>query len=340
MKRRSLILAGLLSLAAAQSVHAADITLRLHQFLPPQAPIPSKAINTWIKQVEEQSEGRIKIKHFPSMQLGGKPPELLDQAKDGIVDIVWTVLGYTPGRFPKTEFFELPFTVGEAESGSRALQEYIETHATDEFEDIKLIAAHIHGPGLFHTSDAINSLEDLKGMKIRGGSRMINIMLKQLGATPVGMPIPAVGEALSKGVIDGTTVPWEVVPAFKIQQIVHNHTGFTGKKGLYASTFALAMNKNSYESLPDDLKKVIDDNSGADTSAMFGKVMDGSDKVGLSLAQKANNSIVTFDVEQTNLWREAASGVRKSWYEEVAKEGIDGPALAAAAEAIIEKHDK
>jgi TRAP-type C4-dicarboxylate transport system substrate-binding protein len=338
MKRLMTLLLGLLLVAAAQAASAADVTLRFHQMLPPQATIPSKAIAAWIQKVEKESGGRIRVQHFPSMQLGGKPPELFDQAKDGVVDVIWTVLGYTPGRFPKSEVFELPFNTGSAEAGSRAFQEYVEKHAMDEFAGVKLIAVHIHGPGLFHSREPIARLEDLKGMKVRGGSRIINIMLEQLGATPVGMPVPAVGEGLSKGVISATTIPWEVVPAFKVQQIVKNHTGFAGDKGLYTQTFAVVMNKAAYDKLPTDLKKVIDANSGADTAALFGAAMDAGDKVGLGLAQKAGNHIVTLDATETARWQAAAAGVREAWFKEVAAKGIDGPALAGAAQALVAKH--
>ena len=234
MTRKTLMgaLVGAALTAMASGAWAQTVTLRFHQMLPPQATIPAKAIKPWAEAVEKASGGRIKVQLFPSMQLGGKPPELFDQAKDGVIDLTWTVLGYTPGRFPKTEAFELPFTTGSAEASSKAFQEFVQTQAMDEFKDVKLIAVHTHGPGMFHSKDPINKLEDLKGMKVRGGSRVINIMLEQLGATPVGMPVPAVGEALSKGVISATTIPWEVVPAVKVQQIVKNHTGFSGDKGL------------------------------------------------------------------------------------------------------------
>ncbi|MDH5340658.1 MAG: TRAP transporter substrate-binding protein DctP, partial [Rubrivivax sp.] len=177
-------LAASAALASVPAAHAADVTLRFHQLLPPQASVPALAIMPWIQKVEKESGGRIKIQHFPSMQLGGKPPELFDQAKDGVVDIVWTVLGYTPGRFPKSEVFELPFSTGKAEPASRAFQAYVEKNAMDEFKDVHLVAVHVHGPGLFHSKDPITKLEDLKGMKVRGGSRVINIMLEQLGAVP------------------------------------------------------------------------------------------------------------------------------------------------------------
>lgn len=339
LNRRAFL--GALALSAVcTSASAADVTLRLHQFLPPQATIPSKAIAPWAKKVEKDSGGRIKVQLFPSMQLGGKPPELFDQAKDGVVDIVWTVLGYTPGRFPKAEAFELPFSSGLAEPASRAFQEYVQQYAMDEFKDVKLIAVHVHGPGLFHSREPIGKLEDLKGMKVRGGSRVVNIMLEQLGATPVGMPVPAVGEALSKGVITATTIPWEVVPALKVQQIVKNHTGFSGPKGLYTQTFGFVMNKGAYEKLPADLKKVIDANSGIEVAAAFGRAMDEGDKVGLSLAQKAGNSIVVLDAAETARWQRAAAGTRAIWYQEVGAKGIDGQKLAAAAEALIDKHAK
>lgn len=332
---------GALSVAATMSVwsaaQAADVTLRFQQFLPPQATIPAKAIVPWAQKVEKESGGRIKVQLFPSMQLGGKPPELYDQAKDGVVDLVWTVLGYTPGRFPKTEVFELPFSTGLAEPASRAFQQYVEKYAMDEFKGVKLIAVHVHGPGLIHSKDPVNKLEDLKGMKVRGGSRVINMMLEQLGATPVGMPVPAVGEALSKGVISATTIPWEVVPSVKVQQIVKNHTGFTGSKGLYTQTFAVVMNQAAYDKLPADLKKVIDSNSGIAVAALFGAAMDAGDKVGLSLAQKAGNKVVTLDAAETQRWQRAAAGVRAQWYKEVAAKGIDGPKRVAEAEALLAK---
>lgn len=332
--------AGAAALALTPAAFAQNVSLRFHQMLPPQAAIPANAIKPWAEKVEKESGGRIKVQLFPSMQLGGKPPELFDQAKDGVVDIIWTVLGYTPGRFPKSEVFELPFSSGDAESSSRAFWEYVQKNAQDEYKDVHLIAVHTHGPGLFHSKDPITKLEDLKGMKVRGGSRVINIMLEQLGATPVGLPVPAVGEALSKGVIAATTIPWEVTPALKVTQIVKNHTGFSGAKGLYTQTFAVAMNKGAYDKLPADLKKVIDANSGIETAAMFGRVMDQGDKAGLEIAKKAGNNLITLDAAETNRWQRAAAGVRATWYKEVGGKGIDGPKLAAEAEALIAKHSK
>jgi TRAP-type transport system periplasmic protein len=328
------------ALAATGTAMAQTVTLRLHQMLPAQATIPARAITPWAQKVEAESGGKLKVQIFNAMQLGGAPPQLFDQAKDGVVDITWTVLGYTPGRFPKTEVFELPFMSSSAESSSKALQEYVEKFAADEFKDVKLIAVHTHGPGLFHTKQPVTGLETLRGMKVRGGSRIINNMLTKLGATPVGMPVPAVTDALSKGTIDGTTIPWEVTPSLKVTELVKNHTTFAGKEGLYTQTFAFSMNKASYEKLPPDLKKVIDNNSGQVAAALFGKAMDDGDKVGREIAVKAGNKITELELAEVQRWRRTASTVETDWINEVKGKGIDGAKLASEARALIAKYNK
>jgi len=257
-----------------------------------------------------------------------------------VVDLTWTVLGYTPGRFPKTEVFVVPFLTTTGEASSKALWEYVQKNAQDEFKDVKLIAVHTHGPGLFHTKTPVTGLESLQGMKIRGGSRIINNMLTKLGATPVGMPVPAVTEALSKGVIQGTTIPWEVGPSLKVHELVKNHTTFFGPNGLYNSTFAVSMNKASYDKLPADLKQIIDKNSGLETAAAFGRAMDEGDKAGRAIAEKAGNNIVALDMAETLRWRRTASVVADDWIKEVGAKGIDGNKLLSEARELIAKHSK
>ena len=336
MKRRSVLLGGIAAgLMLAGSAQAQEVTLRIHQMLPAQATIPANAIEPWAKRVEEASGGRLKFELYPAMQLGGAPANLYDQARDGVVDLIWTVLGYTPGRFPKSEVFELPFLVTTGEATSVAFQHYVEANAMDEYAGVKLIAVHAHGPGLFHSIDPITSLEDLRGMKIRGGSRVINDMLTRLGAEPVGMPVPGVPEALSKGVITGTTIPWEVTPSLRVAELVKNHTGFSGANGLYTQTFAFTMNLDAYNNLPDDLKAIIDANSGVETAREFGRVMDMGDGIGLKIAQDAGNSIVTLDEAETARWKDAAQATIDNWYAEMQAAGIDGKALHEAALALV-----
>lgn len=339
MKKLAMMLAATAAgVMMSAGAFAQDVTLKFHQMLPPQATIPSKAIKPWIEKVQAESGGKIKIDQFDAMALGGKPPELYDQAKDGVVDLIWTVIGYTPGRFPSTEAFELPFMMTTGEATSKAIQEYCEKYCMDEFKDVKVIAWHTHGPGLIHSANPVNKLEDMNGLKIRGGTRVVNQMLEKLGATPVGMPVPAVSEALSKGVITATTIPWEVTPSVKVSELVKNHTTFSGKNGLYTATFVVAMNKASYDKLPDDLKKVIDANSGMVAAEMFGKAMDAGDIAGKGIAEKLGNNIITLDEAETQRWKDTASPLIEAWAAEMDGKGKPGKEMVEAATALIAKY--
>jgi len=336
-----IVLAGALAALAwaAGPAQAQQVTLRVHQFLPAPAPIPSKFIAPWAKKVEEESKGRIKVELYPSMQLGGTPAQLFDQARDGVVDIVWTLPGYTAGRFPKSEVFELPFIAGNGEQNSPATWEFYEKHLKDEFKDVKILAVHTHGPGLIHAKgNGVRKLEDLKGLKVRAPTRMVNKLLETLGATPVGMPVPQMPDALSKGVIDAAVVPWEVTTPLRVAELVNTHTAFSGNRSLYVTLFIYAMNKAKYDSLPPDLKKVIDNNSGPATSKWAGKTMDDGDAPGLAAAQKRGNAIVVLDAAETARWKKAAEPVYNAWIAEMKAKGIDGQALIDDARAMIAKY--
>lgn len=314
---------------------AQEVTLKLHQFLPAQANVPKLILDVWADQVEESAGGAIKIDRYPSMQLGGSPPELIDQAIDGVADIVWTVVGYTPGRFPRTEVFELPFMMTDARAASGAFWDMFDTHMKDtEFSDLKILGTWVHGPGNIHSKDPVTRPADLAGMKIRGGSRAVNALLKEVGATPVGMPVPAVPEALSKGVIDGTTIPWEVTTALKIPELVENHTEFEGP-ALYTLTFVLAMNKGVYEGLSDAQKAAIDANSGREFSIFAGGVMQDEDAPARDNALDLGNEVITVSGADLTEWQAAVAPIYADWVADMAEKGIDGQALIDEARALI-----
>lgn len=331
--------AAALAMTAGNAI-AQDVTLRLHQFLPPQANVPKHILDPWADSVEEASEGRIKIDRFGAMALGGTPPSLMDQAKDGVVDLVWTVVGYTPGRFPSTEVFELPFMVEDAAAGSYAYWKMFDTHMKDgEFKDLKIFGAWVHGPGMFHTNTPVAKPADLQGLKIRGGSRLVNELLKTTGASPVGMPVPAIPEALSKGVIDGTTIPWEVTAALKIPELVGNHTEFEGN-ALYTLTFVLAMNKAKWDSLPADLQAVMDAKSGLDFSVFAGKTMQEYDAPARQAAADRGNNIFTVSEADAAEWAEVVNPIYDSWIADMKKRGIDGQAMIDKAKMLMEEYKK
>ncbi len=334
------LIAAIVALCLSASVgHAQQVTLRIHQFLPAAAPIPSKFIVPWARKVEDESKGRIKVEIYNSMQLGGTPPQLYDQAKDGVADIIWTLPGYTAGRFPKSEVFELPFIAGNGEQNSPAAWEFYQKHLRDEFKDVRILAVHTHGPGLIHAKGrGVRKLEDMKGMKLRAPTRIVNKLIASFGATPVGMPVPAMPDALQKGVIDGTVVPWEVTTSLRVAELVNTHTLFSGNRSLYVTLFIFAMNKAKYDSLPPDLKKVIDDNSGLEVSRWAGKVMDEGDVPGREAAIKHGNTLVTLDAAETARWKKASEPLYDQWVAEMKAKGIDGKPLIDDAKALIAKY--
>ncbi len=335
----SRLAAAALGLTLALPVSAQEVTLRLHQFLPEQSFVPAQILTPWIARIEAESGGRIRIEHYPSMQLGGKPSDLVDQAVDGVVDIIWSLPGYTPGRFPRTEVFELPFMVRDAEAASRAYWELAEAEMMDtDFRDLHLLGTWVHGRGVIHSARPVEKLEDMVGLKLRAPSRVTTRLLEALGATAVGMPVPAVPEQLSKGVIDGALLPWEVSASLRVGELVKNHTEFP-ERGIYVATFILAMNKDAYAALSPDLQAVIDAASGAGFSAEAGRLQQGEDVPSRKTAEDLGNAIVVLSPEEAARWEAAAAPVTQAWIAEMEAQGIDGQALYDAARAAIEKNE-
>jgi TRAP-type transport system periplasmic protein len=323
--------------AAAQAV----VTLKLHHFLPPVSNGHAKMLAPWAKKVEEDSQGKIKIDIFPSMQLGGTPPQLYDQARDGVADIVWTLPGSTPGRFPTTEVFELPFIC--AEKGivnARASQEFANTYLKDEVKDIKLLSYWAHDGGHIHANKQVKTMDDLKGLKLRNPTRLAGEALKALGAVSVGMPVPQVPESLAQRVIDGAVVPWEVVPAVKVQELVKFHTEIKGSPTLYTASFFLAMNKAKYESMPADLQAVIDKNSGMAFAELAGNMWDTEAVRVRDIVAKRGNTITVLADDEKARWIKATEPVYGAWIEQMKAKNIDGAKLVEVARALIAKYDK
>lgn len=330
------------ALGGAAPVAAQEVTLKVAHFLPPASTAHAKFIVPWCEKVAAESNRRIKCQIFPSMQLGGTPPQLFDQARDGVADIVWTLPGYNAGRFPVLEVFELPFMTKDAEGASKALWEYYTKHAIREFEAVKPLAFHVHDEGYIHTRDRpIKVLADFKGLKIRAPTRQTNKMLAAFGATPVSMPIPALAEALSKGVVDGCVIPWEVMPAIKAHEMVKYHSETDPKsRSLYTATFIFAMNRATYEKLAPDLKKVIDANSGLAVSGWIGSIWDASAPAARKLAVERGNVIYTIPASELVHWEKAAAPLYADWIADMNKRGADGQALLDDARALIEKYSR
>lgn len=330
-------------LPSAMVAHAQTITLKVHHFLGPQSVQHTTMLKTWCDNIAKDSTNRLVCQIYPAMQLGGSPPQLFDQAKDGVADVVWTLAGYSAGRFARSQVFELPFMMSNAGATSRAAWDFIQKHAHEEYKDVKLLAVHVHGPGVFFTKDkAITKMEDLKGLKVRGPTASITKMLGLLGATPVGMPVPQVPEALSKGVIDGAVIPYEVAPGLK----VHELTKFASETpkdspALYTSVFVLPMNKAKYESLPPDLKAVIDKNSGRELSYFLGSTQQGKDAQARQIfAETAGYTITQLTSAELARFKKATDSLDDSWVEEMNKRGLNGKVMLEDAHALVKQHTK
>ena len=326
----------------ASPVSAQEFTFKLHHLLSAKAPAHTKMLTPWAKQVEENSGGRVKIELFPSMSLGGKPPELIQQARDGVVDIVWTVNGYTPGVFPRTEVFELPFVfVNDARATNLAMREMFESDLKQEYNGVEVMFLHVHAGQGIHTVDKlIRTPDDFKGLKMRIPTRTGAWVIEALGASPVGMPVPDLPQALSKKVVDGALIPWEIIPPLKIQEQTKYQIEGANKARLGTTTFQVSMNKARWDGLPADIQKAFKDASGEDWWAKVGDIWRASDEGGIKVATGAGNEHITLTEAETEAFRVATEPVVERWIKEVGEKGIDGAALVAKARELIAKHSK
>ena len=328
---------------ATGAVSAQTITLKVHHFLGPQSIQHTTMLQTWCNNIAKDSGNRLNCQIYPAMQLGGSPPQLFDQAKDGVADVVWTVAGYTANRFVRSQVFELPFMMTNAGATSRAAWDWVQKHAADEYKDIKLLAVHVHGPGVIFTKNKpINRIEDLRGLKVRGPTATVTKMLANMGATPVGMPVPQVPEALSKGVIDGAVIPYEVAPGLKVNELTKFASETPrGSPALYTTFFVVPMNKARYDSLPPDLKAVIDKNSGRELSAFLGSTQEGNDVPGRKVfAETPGYTITQIPAAEVERWKKATDNLDDEWVAEMNKRGYNGRAMLEDAQSLVQKYSR
>jgi len=343
MARRDMLLgalaAVLLAAGGASTARSAEVTLTLHHFLGPKAPAQVAFFEPWAKKLEEASKGRIKVEIFPSMAMGGKPPELYTQARDGVADIVWTVLGYTPGAFPRSEVFELPGVHrGSARATTLAIQDLMDRIGAD-YADTHPLLIHAHaGQVLFTVKKPVRTLADVQGMKIRVPSRSGAMLIEAWGAQPVTMPVPELPTALSKGTVDAAMIPFEVATPLKVPELVKYATVGQGGQRFGTSVFIFTMNKKRYESLPADLKAVLDAHSGKNIAGWIGQVWDDIEPPGQAALEKAGGQMITLEAAAQAEFDARAAQVVERWIAEAKGKGLDGEGLVAAARAAVARH--
>ena len=336
---KSLIVGSAISLLSAASAVAAEYNFKLHHFLGATSPSHTETIEPWARAVEEASGGKVSIEIFPSMSLGGRPPELVGQARDGVVDIIWTVNGYTPGVFPRTEVFELPFVhTNNPGATNLAMAELFDAELRDEYKGLEVMFLHVHGGNGLHTVDTpVYQPADVKGLKIRTPSRTGAWTIEALGASAAAMPVPALPQALATKAVDAAFVPWEIIPALKLQQ--QTKYQIEGADGVRFGTlvFQMSMNQSRWSDLPDDVKQAFRAASGDEWLTHLGKVWAETDTKGIAMAVEAGNTHIVLDQPQTDAFQEALKPVIERWVDEANGAGIAGEDLLAKAKAAIAK---
>lgn len=319
----------------ARPAMAQQITLRLHTNAPPVSDA-YKNLAWWARKVEKESGGKLKIQLYGSMQLGGKAADVYDQVKNGVVDLGWTLPGYKAGLFPIASAFELPFIGATARITSPAVNAFLEKYGRKEWGDVHAIVFHSAGVSVIHTrTKKLDKLADFKGLKIRTPSRISSAALAALGATPVPIPSLKVTEALMRDVVDGAVLPWSISRAIRMIDVAKYHV----ETNLHEPILALLMNKQSYNKLPSDLKKVIDDNSGEWLAKEFGQRWDRNDMPGRAKARELGHTVTSVSASEQIRWREATQSVYDDWIRSLNAKGLPGRKMVEDAVRLVAKYN-
>ena len=316
-----------------------EFTLRLHHLLGPKSPAQVMMLQPFADRIFKDSDGRVKIDIYPSMSLGGAPPQLVRQVADGVVDIIWTVNGYTPGLFPRSEVFELPniFT-GDISATNLAMRDMFDQYLADEYKNVHVLWLHVHAGQAIQMADKlVRKPDDLKGLKIRVPGPTGTDVIKTLGATPVDMPVPALPQSLTTHVVDGALIPWEIAPALKLQDVTKYDIEGKNKWRLGTTTFQVSMFPGTWDKLPDDLKKVFTTAAEDMWTKQVGDIWRKDDDGAIKVLTDSGNEYVELTQEETDAFKTALAPVVDHWIEQRSGQ-IDAKALVDAAKAAIAKH--
>jgi TRAP-type C4-dicarboxylate transport system substrate-binding protein len=270
-----------------------------------------------IKEIEKRTNGRVKISYFPGGTLT-KPRVCYDGVVKGISDIGQSCFAYTRGRFPVMEAVDLPFGYKSGKVATRVAWEYYKRMNPKELRDVKVLVIHAHGPGILAARKDVNSLDDIKGMKIRC-TGLSSKLAKYLGAAPVAMPQPGAYEALQKGVVEGTFCPIEVLKGWKQGEVI-DYVIETKALG-YTTAMFVVMNKKKYESLPPDIQKVFDE-VGEEWVDVHGDVWDSADRAGLKFVIELGKKIHGLSPTQEKLWLQSISPIIIDYQAKMEKKGL------------------
>jgi TRAP-type transport system periplasmic protein len=314
----------------AYKAQAETTKLTYSIFFPPTHAQAIAAMN-FAKEIEKRTNGKVQITAFPGGTLT-KAPMVYDGVVKGISDLGNSCFAYTRGRFPVMEVVDLPMGYASGAVATKVANDFAKSANLKELQDVKVLYVHAHGPGLLHTKKPVRTLEDLKGMKIRATGLSAKVV-EALGAVPVAMDQPQAYEALQKGVVEGTISPIEVLKGWKQGEVIKYTTDCSGVG--YTTAMFVVMNKDKWNALPDDVKKVFDDTAN-EWVAVHGKAWDAADEEGRKFTLGLGNEIITLSPEEDAKWRKAVEPVIK----EYASKAPNGEANVAKVRGLIDKCGK
>jgi TRAP-type transport system periplasmic protein len=324
------------TLALALPAAQAQVVLTASSWLAPTHTL-SETQKEWCSQLEQRSSGKARCNILP--RAVAAPPATFDAVRNGLADISFTVHGYTPGRFTITQMAEVPFLGDSSEASSVAFQRISQRtpQIAEEHKGVRVLSVFTHGPGMvFNTKRAIAKVDDLSGLKFRVGGGMVNEISKALGINATLKPAPESYELLSTGVMDGTLFPAESVESFKLDKIVRHATRFPG--GLYNTSFVFMMNPATYDKLPADVKKVVDELSGEFAARLFGRGWDKVDRRGMAFMQAAGVQFTAADAAFVKAVNDRSAPVLDTWAKAAEAKGVkDAKKLLADYRAEIKK---
>jgi TRAP-type C4-dicarboxylate transport system substrate-binding protein len=321
MLYRRTLLAAAVAVACATGLPAhAQTTLTVSNWVPAGHPVAT-AMAKWMQDVEKATEGRVKFQTLPKAV--ASPQAHYNAIRDGLADVSFTVLGYTPGRFALSEVSELPLMGTTAESNSVALQRVAQKYPAfmNEYKDVKVLALFTHGPGVIHNAKkTVQSLDDLKGLKFRVGGGVVNEVGKLLDANTTLKPATESYELLSTGVMDGVFLPMESISTYKIEKLIRYSTTFPG--GLYNSAFLVMMNKDAFGKLPAGDKAIVEKMSGEAFARALGRSFDDKDREGAALAQASGIKVTAASPEFVKAVQGKVAVLENRWVEAARGKGL------------------
>ena len=324
----------LFSLGFVPSAKAKTINLTYSNFFPPTHGHAIQGANM-IKEIEKRTNGRVKISYFPGGTLT-KPRVCYDGVMKGISDIGMSCFAYTRGRFPVMEAVDLPFGYKSGKIATRVAYEFYKKMNPKELQDVKVLVVHAHGPGILASKKDVNSLSDIKGMKIRC-TGLSSKLAKYLGAAPVGMPQNQAYEALQKGVVEGTFCPIEVLKGWKQGEVI-DYVIETKALG-YTTAMFVVMNKKKYNSLPPDIKKVFDE-VAEEWVDVHGDVWDYADRAGLKFVIELGKNIHGLSSAQEKKWRQSVSPIILEYQTKMEEKGLPGKKAVKVLQDLVAKYNR